>query len=81
MKKGDLKISILYDNRRAMDNFTPGMGFSAHLELPSTKVLFDLGADSLILKQNMEEMGGKSRNTIRYLFLTHTTIITGAFPQ
>ena len=51
-----LTVTILYDNRGGGAGLTTGWGFSALVELGGTTVLFDTGADNLILSRNMEEL-------------------------
>jgi len=64
------RILILYDNRTADDDLTPGWGFSALVELEGKQVLFDAGADFLVLKRNAEGLGVNLEAT-DMLFLSH----------
>lgn len=50
MKAG--RILILYDNRTTRDTIIPGWGFSALIELSGRRILFDTGADNLVLEHN-----------------------------
>ena len=49
-------LSILYDNR-AVEGLRPGWGFSAYIRTEGAVVLFDAGADRLVLEQNAKQMG------------------------
>ncbi len=66
----ELKISILYDNRKIKEGPVPGWGFSAFLNLPERDVLFDAGADRMILEQNLKEMSIDQREQ-DLIFLSH----------
>ena len=50
-------ILILYDNRTDKSDLQPGWGFSALIELKGRRVLFDTGADNLVLEHNAEALG------------------------
>lgn len=50
------EISILYDNH-ARDGLRAGWGFSAFVRTEGAIVLFDAGADRLVLEHNAEAMG------------------------
>lgn len=51
------RILILYDNRSDKEALRPGWGFSALIERGGKTVLFDVGADVLVLKQNAKACG------------------------
>jgi 7,8-dihydropterin-6-yl-methyl-4-(beta-D-ribofuranosyl)aminobenzene 5'-phosphate synthase len=51
------RITILYDNRRVREDLTPGWGFSAFIEGFEKKILFDTGADRLVLEHNAGALG------------------------
>ena len=50
------EITVLYDNR-AGDGVRPGWGFAAAIRTPGALVLFDTGADKLVLEQNAAALG------------------------
>ena len=50
-------ILILYDNRTDRSDLQPGWGFSALIELKGCSVLFDTGADKLVLEHNAAALG------------------------
>lgn len=50
-------ILVIYDNRTTREDLTPGCGFSAFIELGGHRVLFDTGADKLVLEHNAEALG------------------------
>ncbi|UCF10608.1 MAG: MBL fold metallo-hydrolase [Candidatus Bipolaricaulota bacterium] len=50
------EISILYDNH-AKEGLRPGFGFSAYLRTEAAVVLFDSGADKMVLEGNADAMG------------------------
>lgn len=50
-------ILILYDNRTDKSDLQPGWGFSALIELKGHRVLFDTGADKLVLERNAAALG------------------------
>ena len=49
-------LSILYDNHAAED-LRPGWGFSAYIRTEGAIVMFDTGADKLVLDNNVRELG------------------------
>jgi len=51
------RILILYDNRTDKSDLQPGWGFSALIELKGHRVLFDTGADKLVLERNADALG------------------------
>jgi len=51
------RILVIYDNRTTREDLTPGWGFSALIELGEHRVLFDTGADKLVLEHNAEALG------------------------
>ncbi len=58
-----MKITIVYDNETANKRLTADWGFSALIEdAKAAPVLFDTGADSTILLQNMEQLGIDAQN-------------------
>jgi 7,8-dihydropterin-6-yl-methyl-4-(beta-D-ribofuranosyl)aminobenzene 5'-phosphate synthase len=52
---GNLKI--IYDNVSLRPDLRPDWGFSCWVDLPGAPLLFDTGADSRILLENMSRMG------------------------
>jgi len=46
------KIQILYENHVKSSHFMPGWGFAALITIGDKKVLFDTGADVLVLRNN-----------------------------
>ena len=67
-----MKITLLYDNRSIgpTSSLTPGSGFSAFIEFEGKNIIFDTGADSMILSKNME-MIGINKNQVDMIFLSH----------
>jgi 7,8-dihydropterin-6-yl-methyl-4-(beta-D-ribofuranosyl)aminobenzene 5'-phosphate synthase len=67
-----VRITILYDNRRngGEGDVIAGSGFSALIEGCDKTVLFDVGADSLILSRNMKNLGIDPR-IVDAVFLSH----------
>lgn len=51
------RILILYDNRTENDALIPGWGFSALIERDGRKILFDAGADRLVMQHNARVLG------------------------
>lgn len=64
------RVLILYDNRTRRDVLIPGGGFSALIELDGKRILFDAGADFLVLKHNAQVLG-VNLEAIDLLFLSH----------
>jgi len=50
------RILILYDNRSHRETLRPGWGFSALIERGGKVVLFDVGADVLVLERNAKAL-------------------------
>jgi len=65
------RISIVYDNRAASDDFISGWGFSALIELAERSILFDAGADGQTLMANMERLNILP-TIIDTVFLSHS---------
>jgi len=53
---GMAEICVLYENR-ADEGLRPGWGFSAFIRSEAAVVLFDAGADKLVLEHNAKAMG------------------------
>ena len=51
------RVLILYDNRSVRSNLQPGWGFSALIEFGGHQILFDTGADKLVLEHNAAALG------------------------
>jgi len=64
------KITIIYDNRSSREDLQPGWGFSALIEIGGHRVLFDTGADKLVLEHNAAVLG-VDLATIDTLVLSH----------
>jgi len=64
------KITIIYDNRLAQADLYPGWGFSALVESKGNKLLFDTGADKIVLEHNAAALGINLKKT-DYLFFSH----------
>ena len=64
-----MQLIILYDNV-ARPPLREGWGFSALIELQDRKILFDAGADRLLLEHNVEELG-IDLSGITDVFLSH----------
>ena len=64
-----MQLIILYDNV-ARPPLREGWGFSALIELQDREILFDAGADRLLLEHNVEELG-IDLSEITDVFLSH----------
>ena len=64
-----MQLIILYDNV-ARPPLREGWGFSALIELQDRKILFDAGADRLLLEHNVEKLG-IDLSGITDVFLSH----------
>ncbi|MCK4393753.1 MBL fold metallo-hydrolase, partial [Candidatus Bipolaricaulota bacterium] len=64
------RILVLYDNRSDRSDLQPGWGFSALIEFSGHRVLFDTGADKLVLEHNATALG-VDLATIDALVLSH----------
>ncbi len=63
------QVTILYDNH-AQERLLSGWGFSALIRTAESTVLFDCGADRLVLSHNAEALGVDPRG-IQALALSH----------
>jgi 7,8-dihydropterin-6-yl-methyl-4-(beta-D-ribofuranosyl)aminobenzene 5'-phosphate synthase len=52
-----LRLVILYDNRVSQEGLVSGWGFSVLVDLGGQQLLFDTGADGLILERNAKLLG------------------------
>ncbi len=66
----DDRLLVLYDNRSSSSTLQPGWGFSALIEIGGHRVLFDTGADKLVLEHNATALG-VDLATIDTLVLSH----------
>ncbi len=64
------RITIIYDNRLARANLYPGWGFSALVESKEKRLLFDTGADKIVLEHNAAALDIDLKKT-DYLFFSH----------
>jgi len=64
-----VRVLILYDNR-AQPPLREGWGFSALIEIQGRKILFDAGADRLLLEHNLRALG-LDLSRLTDLFLSH----------
>lgn len=64
------QITIIYDNRLARANLYPGWGFSALVERKGKRLLFDTGADKIVLEHNATALDIDLKKT-DYLFFSH----------
>lgn len=64
-----MRILILYDNV-ARPPLREGWGFSALIEVQDRKILFDAGADRLVLEHNVEKLG-VDLSQLTDVFLSH----------
>lgn len=64
------RILVIYDNWTTREDLTPGWGFSALIELPERRILFDSGADGRSLLTNMERLK-LDPEEIDTVFLSH----------
>ena len=54
--KGDITITIVYDNNPGAEGLTPAWGFACIIQLPEKTILFDTGGDGRILLGNMRQL-------------------------
>lgn len=72
-----MRITVIYDNE-AVPPLREGWGFSALIELPEKTILFDAGADRLLLEHNVKALGIElSRLTDVFLSHPHCDHIGG----
>ena len=64
------EILIIYDNRSDRDDLCPGWGFSALVEHAGKRLLFDTGADKIVLEHNARVLGVDLQKT-DILFFSH----------
>ncbi len=62
-------VTVIYDNRAQLP-LREGWGFSVLIRLPERVILFDAGADRLVLKHNVETLG-IDLSQITDIFLSH----------
>jgi len=62
-------LSILFNNHAA-EGLRPGWGFSAYIRTKGAVVLFDVGADKLVLEHNATELGC-NLDIVAVLVLSH----------
>jgi 7,8-dihydropterin-6-yl-methyl-4-(beta-D-ribofuranosyl)aminobenzene 5'-phosphate synthase len=66
-----MKLTILYDNTRHLNNLKEDWGFSCLIEINNGPViLFDTGADGFILKSNMDKLN-VNPEIINIIFISH----------
>ncbi len=65
-----MKITIIYDNETISPRLTPDWGFSCLVEAKGKKILFDTGANGLILLRNMEALSIDPEE-IDWIFISH----------
>lgn len=70
MNKDNIKITIIYDNTCFNKTLTADWGFSCLIETWGSKILFDTGAKSSILFENMKKLG-INYSEIDMLFISH----------
>lgn len=74
-----MKITTLYDNESQIKSLRSDWGFSCLVEIGNTpKIIFDTGANGLILLQNMKKLGidPKSRDKL-FIFHNHWDHVGG----
>jgi len=54
--RGDIRVSVIYDNRAYTEGFEPAWGFSCLVSGIGKTILFDTGGDGSILLRNMESL-------------------------
>ena len=54
--KGDIAITVVYDNNPGAEGLTPAWGFACIIQLPEKTILFDTGGDGRILLGNMRQL-------------------------
>jgi len=54
--KGDIAITIVYDNNPGAEGLTPAWGFACIIQSPEKTILFDTGGDGRILLGNMQQL-------------------------
>ena len=70
MTEHDIKITIIYDNTTWLDSLDPDWGFSCLVEAFGTSILFDTGAHSRILYDNMNKLDIDPKE-IDMVFISH----------
>ena len=65
-----MKITIIYDNRKFVDNLIPDWGFSCFIEAYGKNLLFDTGANADILFENMKTLN-LDKKEIDMVFISH----------
>ncbi len=55
-EKGDIAVTIVYDNNPGTEGLTPAWGFACIIQLPQETILFDTGGDGRILLGNMRRL-------------------------
>jgi len=65
-----MKLTGVYDNTARREGLRPGWGFSLLVTTGSKKILFDTGADLLVLKNNLKELD-VSPSTLDGIALSH----------
>ncbi len=66
-----MKITIIYDNETQREDCTADWGFSCLVEVDTHKILFDTGAKSSILLDNMSKLGIEPA-IITSVFISHS---------
>ena len=54
--KGDIAVTIVYDNNPGPQGLTPAWGFACVVQSPEKTILFDTGGDGRILLGNMQQL-------------------------
>ena len=68
--KGDVTLSVIYDNNPYDPRLSTAWGFSCLIEGAELKILFDTGGDGSLLLSNMEALGLKAE-AIEVVVLSH----------
>lgn len=79
-KPTDVRLTIVYDNNPYQKGLRTDWGFSCHVQLPDTAILFDTGAQGALLMENLRQLGLEP-GEIDLVFLSHQhTDHTGGLP-
>jgi 7,8-dihydropterin-6-yl-methyl-4-(beta-D-ribofuranosyl)aminobenzene 5'-phosphate synthase len=65
-----MKITIIYDNTTSRADLEADWGFSALIEAKGKRILFDTGANGIILLSNMQKLGIDPKK-VQDVFISH----------
>jgi 7,8-dihydropterin-6-yl-methyl-4-(beta-D-ribofuranosyl)aminobenzene 5'-phosphate synthase len=80
LNSSEVVFTIVYDNNSYQSGLQTDWGFSCHLQLPDSAILFDTGGRGQLLLENMRHLG-LDPSRIDTVFLSHShTDHTGGLP-